>query len=436
MRNPGLRLVGLTTSPSGGGVFGTRAEEELRHWLESRLDALGIDPVAYSRFVLSLLRRPPDSALSPLDEDIDFAVVNRPAGGGGAGAGGRRHHHRVRPRARISGDRDQRRAVVQCLTNAADQIKPLFLDTIDGVQLHEYAIAVGNKVGPENIRHLSRIANNRVCIYMSSKEVADALIDKFKTVKLRDTNIVVPKLKEFKVNPISNISTLRAGLNIPGYQHILSFRRQVFIKPEEQKLASSSTNSQPSADTNTKDNSDIITPPKTSVASKPTFPPLPLKIPNNNEDNRNTTSRTGGDLTTSISKRPRSNGSSPASLPTQHQLFSTPSNKDQTRLTKKPKSDPKPLILPPKIEQAFKSSPTDYPCAFPQLAADTAVMLRKLYNLLNNRKQKHLTRTINRIEGNVLDETSSQSSIASNSSLMEFDESAFDPASAKHPEAL
>ncbi|KAH0555612.1 hypothetical protein KQX54_020391 [Cotesia glomerata] len=121
MRNPGLRLVGLTTSPSGGGVFGTRAEEELRHWLESRLDALGIDPVAYSRFVLSLLRRPPDSALSPLDEDIDFAVVNRPAGGGGAGAGGRRHHHRVRPRARISGDRDQRRAVVQCLTNAADQ---------------------------------------------------------------------------------------------------------------------------------------------------------------------------------------------------------------------------------------------------------------------------------------------------------------------------
>ncbi|KAG8040311.1 hypothetical protein G9C98_000882 [Cotesia typhae] len=128
MRNPGLRLVGLTTSPSGGGVFGTRAEEELRHWLESRLDALGIDPVAYSRFVLSLLRRPPDSALSPLDEDIDFAGVNRPAGGGGAGAGGRRHHHRVRPRARISGDRDQRRAVVQCLTNAADQkcgVEPL-----------------------------------------------------------------------------------------------------------------------------------------------------------------------------------------------------------------------------------------------------------------------------------------------------------------------
>ncbi|XP_034949074.1 uncharacterized protein [Chelonus insularis] len=104
MRNPALRLVGIAASPGGGGVFGTRAEEELRLWLESRLDALGIDPVAYSRFVLSLLRRP-DSALSPLDDEIGRS-------------GGRR---RIRSRAHLQGDREQRRAVVQCLTNAADQ---------------------------------------------------------------------------------------------------------------------------------------------------------------------------------------------------------------------------------------------------------------------------------------------------------------------------
>lgn len=103
-----MHLVGIATSPGGGEVFGTRAEEELRQWLETRLDALGIDPVAYSRFVLSLLRRP-DSALSPPEEAI-----------GTGRNGGRRI--RARPKAKLptQGDREQRRAVVQCLTSAAD----------------------------------------------------------------------------------------------------------------------------------------------------------------------------------------------------------------------------------------------------------------------------------------------------------------------------
>ncbi|XP_076636401.1 uncharacterized protein LOC143349210 [Colletes latitarsis] len=108
MRNPALHLVGIAASPGGGEVFGTRAEEELRQWLEARLDALGIDPVAYSRFVLSLLRRP-DSALSPPEEAV-----------GTGRNGGRRI--RARPKAKLptQGDREQRRAVVQCLTSAAD----------------------------------------------------------------------------------------------------------------------------------------------------------------------------------------------------------------------------------------------------------------------------------------------------------------------------
>lgn len=108
MRNPALHLVGIATSPGGGEVFGTRAEEELRQWLEARLDALGIDPVAYSRFVLSLLRCP-DSALSPPEEAV-----------GTGRNGGRRI--RARPKAKLptQGDREQRRAVVQCLTSAAD----------------------------------------------------------------------------------------------------------------------------------------------------------------------------------------------------------------------------------------------------------------------------------------------------------------------------
>ena len=110
MRNPGLHLVGIAASPGGGGVFGTKAEEELRQWLDTRLDELGIDPVAYSRFVLSLLRHP-DSALTPPGEVV------------GTGKGkGRRARTRPRTRLPLQGEREQRRAVVQCLTSAADQV--------------------------------------------------------------------------------------------------------------------------------------------------------------------------------------------------------------------------------------------------------------------------------------------------------------------------
>lgn len=122
MRNPALHLVGIAASPGGGGIFGTRAEEELRHWLEQRLDALGIDPVAYSRCILSLLRRP-DSALTPPPLDVTGynTNYNKQHGGG-------RRRSKSRPRSKLpnnQGDREQRRAVVQCLTNAADEVSML-----------------------------------------------------------------------------------------------------------------------------------------------------------------------------------------------------------------------------------------------------------------------------------------------------------------------
>ncbi|XP_029160148.1 uncharacterized protein KIAA0232-like [Nylanderia fulva] len=112
MRNPAaLHLIGIAASPGGGEVFGSRAEEELRQWLEARLDALGIDPVAYSRLVLSLLRRP-DSALSPPEEDFATELGTRSTG----------CRIRVRFKAKLPthGDGEQRRTVVQYLTSAAD----------------------------------------------------------------------------------------------------------------------------------------------------------------------------------------------------------------------------------------------------------------------------------------------------------------------------
>lgn len=103
-----MHLVGIAASPRGGEIFGSRAEEELRQWLEARLDALGIDPIAYSRFVISLLRRP-DSALSFSEEAVG---LNRST------------ERRIRARSKAelptNDDTEQRRTVVRCLTSAAD----------------------------------------------------------------------------------------------------------------------------------------------------------------------------------------------------------------------------------------------------------------------------------------------------------------------------
>lgn len=122
MRNPSLHLVGIAASPGGGGLFGSRAEEELRQWLEQRLDALGIDPVAYSRTVLSFLRHPDSALTPPLDAASTSARkhgVNNITSVNGC---------RLKAKSRssklpLNSDyKEQRRVVVQSLKSAADQV--------------------------------------------------------------------------------------------------------------------------------------------------------------------------------------------------------------------------------------------------------------------------------------------------------------------------
>jgi len=44
---------------------------------------------------------------------------------------------------------------------------------------------------------------------------------------------IVDALKNIDIVPISQINYLKAGINIEGYEHIMSFRRQIFIKHED-----------------------------------------------------------------------------------------------------------------------------------------------------------------------------------------------------------
>ena len=46
----------------------------------------------------------------------------------------------------------------------------IVIDSVDGVPIKEYAIAVAKIIGPQNIISVSRISQKRVCLYLASKD--------------------------------------------------------------------------------------------------------------------------------------------------------------------------------------------------------------------------------------------------------------------------
>ncbi|CAI6350579.1 unnamed protein product [Macrosiphum euphorbiae] len=141
----------------------------------------------------------------------------------------------------------------------------IVFNSIDGIPQKDYVLAVGKIVSPKNITFVSRISNNRFCIFLSSKQILDNLIEThpFITINNQDlpfrrlnnpakrivisnvcpsinNQIILEQLKIINITPVSQISHLKAGIFAEGYDHILSFRRQMYIKYDDiPKLPSS-----------------------------------------------------------------------------------------------------------------------------------------------------------------------------------------------------
>ncbi|CAI6349971.1 unnamed protein product [Macrosiphum euphorbiae] len=134
----------------------------------------------------------------------------------------------------------------------------LVFNTIDGIPQKDYVLAIGKIVSPKNITFISRISNNRFCIFLSSKQILDNLFQKTQSININDQTIPIRRLlnpaKRYIISnvcpsipnqaitnalngldifPISQISHLKAGINIEGFEHIMSFRRQLYIKHED-----------------------------------------------------------------------------------------------------------------------------------------------------------------------------------------------------------
>lgn len=137
----------------------------------------------------------------------------------------------------------------------------ILLNAIDDFKLTDYVIAVGNIVGPNNITFASRIANNRICIYLSSVQIVDKLLQQQNTLLINDVQIGIRRLitpakriiisnvcpsvphdiisnllKNLGLNIVSPVTFLRAGIQGDNYGHVFSFRRQVYVSPPENEL--------------------------------------------------------------------------------------------------------------------------------------------------------------------------------------------------------
>ncbi|XP_050516658.1 ras guanine nucleotide exchange factor R-like [Diabrotica virgifera virgifera] len=87
----------------------------------------------------------------------------------------------------------------------------IVLSSIEGTKVQEYIIAVGSIVGPRNVSFASRIANNRICIYLSSKNMVDSLLHSHKYVNIKETQVEIRRL----ITPAQRLIISNAGPSVP-----------------------------------------------------------------------------------------------------------------------------------------------------------------------------------------------------------------------------
>lgn len=134
----------------------------------------------------------------------------------------------------------------------------IVLESIEGIPINDYILALGKIIDPSHIRFASKISMNRVCIYLSSKEIVQKVTDQKTSISLGNNILTIkPLLTKYKRLILSNVcpviphnvledelkkhdirlgsatSFLRAGVSEPGFSHVMSFRRQIYIHPED-----------------------------------------------------------------------------------------------------------------------------------------------------------------------------------------------------------
>lgn len=135
----------------------------------------------------------------------------------------------------------------------------IIIDSIEGYTNDDYIDGLEELINPAEVRFISKISGARVCIFLSSEKLVEELVlkkvkvkdsilsirpyvEKNKRVVISNVNPTIPDeiiLNAFKnkgIATVSNIHNLKASLIKPGRAHILSFRRHIYIKEQDEEL--------------------------------------------------------------------------------------------------------------------------------------------------------------------------------------------------------
>lgn len=142
----------------------------------------------------------------------------------------------------------------------------IILNAIHDLEFFDYIEAIGQIVQPENIVDASKISNERICIYLKNKTLVNQLIARHPIIKIKNHNVAIRKLinpakkliisgvqpiiskinlqnklESLKIKITSQITDIRIVAPNPKYQHIKSFKKMVFIEPDDEVNVPSST---------------------------------------------------------------------------------------------------------------------------------------------------------------------------------------------------
>lgn len=145
-------------------------------------------------------------------------------------------------------------------TNAGLKLnQAIVFKAIDGVKQIDYLLAISKFTAPANIISASRISKNRFCIFFNNQNTANELVKNHQKIVVNNEEIIIRKL----INPSKRITLSNVYPLIPDnsiikalheigvcttsavfplktvssselFAHVTSFRRQIYINPEDQ----------------------------------------------------------------------------------------------------------------------------------------------------------------------------------------------------------
>ena len=133
----------------------------------------------------------------------------------------------------------------------------IVIDSIESLTNDDYVDGLETLIDVKDIRYMSKISGKRIIVYLSSKNLVQTLKNKIITVKnhavrikpyissnkrvvisnvqpMIPDHLIIDLLKREGKDIVSQITDIRASFIKPGRSHIISLRRQFYVKEEDE----------------------------------------------------------------------------------------------------------------------------------------------------------------------------------------------------------